>query len=70
LNEHFTSAAQNPTSKFHKTLALADFDKVTITVTETGSFSCRAGAEVHEMALLEQDLKKYNMINIRHRKKR
>jgi hypothetical protein len=69
LNEHFTSATQNPSSKFHRTLALTNFDKVTIQITETGSFSCRSGAEMHEMALLEQDLKKYNMLNIRHRKK-
>jgi hypothetical protein len=69
LNEHFTSATQNPSSKFHRKLALSAFDKVTIQITETGSFSCRAGAEMHEMHLLEQDLKKYNMLNIRHRKK-
>ena len=69
LNEHFTSATQHPTSKFHKKLALADFDKVTFTITETGSFSCRAAAEMHEMVLLEEDLKKHNMLNIRHRKK-
>ena len=69
LNEHFTSATQNPSSKFHRKLALTSFDKVTIQITETGSFSCRSGAEMHEMHLLEQDLKKYNMLNIRHRKK-
>ena len=71
LNEHFTSATQNPTSKFHKKLALADFDKVKIFITETRSFSCRTAAEAHEMLLLEEDIKKYDkaMVNVRHRKK-
>ena len=56
-------------ANFIKKLCLVCFDKVTIQITETGSFSCRSGAEMHEMYLLEQDLKKYNMLNIRHREK-
>jgi len=71
LNEHKLIATTNPTSKFHKMLAFADFNKVSIEVTETRSLSNRTEAEAQEMLLLEQDLKKYGkqMLNVRHRKK-
>ena len=74
MEEHKQSAMTNPTSKFHKMLALADMDQVKIFVTETRSLSNRTEAEAHEMILLEQDIKKYansheKMLNVRHRKK-
>jgi hypothetical protein len=71
LNEHKLIATTNPTSKFHKMLALADFNKVSIEVTETRSLSNRTEAEAQEMLLLEQDCIKYGkqMLNVRHRKK-
>jgi hypothetical protein len=52
-------------------LALADFNKVSIEVTETRSLSNRTEAEAQEMLLLEQDCIKYGkqMLNVRHRKK-
>ena len=74
LEEHKQSAMTNPTSKFHKMLALADMDQVKIFVTETRSLSNRTEAETHEMLLLEQDIKKFassheQMLDVRHRKK-
>jgi hypothetical protein len=71
LNEHKLIATTNPTSKFHKMLALADFNKVSIEVTETRSLLNRTEAEAQEMLFLEEDLRKWGkqMLNVRHRKK-
>jgi hypothetical protein len=72
LEEHFLESMTNPTSKFHKRLAITDHSKVTIEVTETQCFSNRSQAEYHEMMLLEQDIKRFGkdkMLNTRHRKK-
>ena len=75
LEEHKQSAMTNPTSKFHKMLALADMDKVKIFVTETKQMSNRTEAETHDMLLLDEDMKKVadshkQMLNVRHRKKK
>ena len=72
LEEHFLESMTNPTSKFHKRLAITDHSKVTIEVTETQCFSNRSQAEYHELNLLQKDIEKYGkdkMLNTRHRKK-
>ena len=53
-------------------LAVTDFDKVKIVITETKNLSNRTEAESYEMILLVEDIKKYckQMLNVRHRKKR
>jgi hypothetical protein len=69
LEEHKLKAMTNPTSRFHKKLAITDFKHVTIQVTETRCVSNRCEAEKHEMVLLDTDGLTLKMLNTRTRAK-